>query len=717
MAGGSSTSTPTTSSSGSQRRANPLAKISDMLSWLNEFLTPLIEFSQRFRGFLAVVAFFILAGIFLVTFLFPQGTLGSISDNLDRLTPELFFRFLVIGLSAIFGIIVTLILLSHRETELRADERFVLTALVHEAGDVTEAIHGATVTLVTDEAITQATNAGGATSFSFDRRWQYQDCKISAKHPDYAAREPITVKLGQLDRIPIPLTRRDAVTTPPQQPESERETQELPELAGREVFLCGSSEDAAALEDLALTLQENHFAVVATESLLPQASIDIRIEQAIRRATYVIVAVSRSSERIPGLQSLVAFAADQEKTIVPVRLEPGIQSFVKGLERQRIELSQGPGATHELFQLLNELERVRQSTFDSSAIYRPRLQLLPVNASPFVYGSSVREDLFIGREAMLSAIQSRIGGELQSVSVVANRRMGRTSLLNYLAKRHSFLLPGQHRWVVVYLDMMDVRAHSVTGIMRVLRRGIASQLGRDPWDEQYDGQLWAMAEAFEDLDAQGIRLVLCLDEWETVMARPELDSFIEQLRASGSMARLGMVVATTYELCDLTTSGGLSSPFYNIFETYYLGMMPDPEISRLVERAYQRGGCAVHPAEIKLVKDLSGGHPYLAQLAGSLLWEARNASGSWDERRLRLRFAQKAQPTFTSLWLRMDEMQKRIVNALARQSDEADAPRDSWEYLRRRGVITQDDALFCTPFAEYVVAQEYETTRSAALAG
>ena len=87
----------------------------------------------------------------------------------------------------------------------------------------------------------------------------------------------------------------------------------------------------------------------------------------------------------------------------------------------------------------------------------------------------------------------------------------------------------------------------------------------------------------EDLQADGIRLILCLDEVENLTARAkEFNDVLEDWRAGGSLGQLALVTASAQPLADLCASGGLTSPFYNIFAQHWLGLLEPLEWQALV---------------------------------------------------------------------------------------------------------------------------------------
>ena len=165
--------------------------------------------------------------------------------------------------------------------------------------------------------------------------------------------------------------------------------------------------------------------------------------------------------------------------------------------------------------------------------------------NPFVYGSAVPPELFYGRRDILAAIIQRVGGQTaQSISIVGERRMGKSSLLAYIQARAADLFAAERNVLIISLDLTRGYSHTRQGLMRYLRREL-TQAWREPWPAAEDGDLGAFDFALEDLHAAGVRLLLCLDEVENLTQRAgEFNDVLEDWRACGSMGQMAMITAS-----------------------------------------------------------------------------------------------------------------------------------------------------------------------------
>jgi hypothetical protein len=324
-------------------------------------------------------------------------------------------------------------------------------------------------------------------------------------------------------------------------------------------------------------------------------------------------------------------------------------------------------------------------------------QVRQMETNPFFAGGAVPPVLFTGRAATLRLIKTRLGGtSLQSVSIVGERRMGKSSLLRYVCANASKLFPATNP-VCIYLDLMKGFNHTRQGLMRALRQELTRALGRSPWTEAQDGDLVTLSFALEALSQQGVRLILCLDEIENLTQRKEqFDELLEELRADGQMGQVGMLAASARPLADLRADNGLESPFYNIFIQEYLGLMSEAEWQELV-----RKHMSVSDEDLATIGRLAGGHPFYTQLAAGRLWESRYAGGEadWQSRALA-----DLEPHWEGWWRHLEEPERQAIRVAAGLSGPKPTQR-LLKNLERRGLLREGKP-FSAEFAEWVKCLE-----------
>lgn len=478
-----------------------------------------------------------------------------------------------------------------------------------------------------------------------------------------------------------------------------------------EVLISYSSKDAERAGEVRAELETHGVSVWRDlERIRAGAEFDIAIEQAIRRADAIVVLITHDTGNSKWVRNEIEYAKYAKKRIIPLLLDKDAPPIINIMSLQHIPFHESwQTGMQKLMFNLEEIETEKNASSGSTnqsqiaSVFQPSLEKASSDKNPFLYGGAIPVDFFEGRESALTAIKNRVGNyySLQSLSVVSNRRMGKTSLLNYVWKQGQALFPSGFQYVTVFIDAMDARAHTIEGVMRMLRRGISRQLQRELWPESDDGKLPVLSEAFEELCDDKVRLVLLLDEWESVMAYRGLDPFLYTLRSSGSLGWIGMITATAHLLSELQEKGGLVSNFYNIFgNTVYLGNMPRTEWEVIIRKGFERSGGNVTDQDYDLVDDLAGGHPYLTQLAGSLLWQSKRENQGEDH--IRTRFSQEAQMIFTDLWQRLSAEHVLAIKYALSLKETRPANENTVTDLKMRGTLTQDGELFCSPFADFV---------------
>lgn len=669
-----------------------LSTVVERLGNLLDAFDGLLGLARRFRGFLAFAAFMVMVGLFAFSLMFSEGSFDLILANFSNMHPDDFYHLVMVALVGTMLLLGTLIVLGYV--------------------DISRRKFG---TAVVDEGEGGRADEHVDTGDGFIKRGGFL--------------WPGGVQLPPLEDPPV---LRQPVPLPPER-----------------IFVSYAERDYPLALKLAGFLRSKKYYVWNLEDAAPYITMDVATEQAILRSDMVVSLLSNSFAESLRVRVEAEFAAENRKPVIGVLTEEPNEVLARRFpphnrltmfgdwERESVALyarlreisARGlrqPDVTEDNPEILD----IDSELLDALGLPKPELEAVPLvvpaspqpasqparkpekaspkalpeNTNPFIYGVAVRPEWFVGRHEALNGITGRLGMELQSVSVVADRRMGKTSLLRYVTSRAQMLLPRDQEQVTVYINMQDARAKTPERIMRLLRLRIARELRRDLWPESADGDLTAMAESFEELADRGTKLVLCLDEFENVMAYSELNDVIEQFRSSGAVSQIGMVVATAHDLATLTETGGITSPFYNIFQTIHIGLMPRKEWVNLVRLAYARGGREVHDAELAIIGKLAGGHPSLTQMAGAVVWQAR--AERWDKAEIRAQYLGPASKILTSTWARLSEMERAAVReAMGILSDER-APEEAWKSLQRRGILTAENEVFCAPFADLVMSEE-----------
>ena len=251
-----------------------------------------------------------------------------------------------------------------------------------------------------------------------------------------------------------------------------------------------------------------------------------------------------------------------------------------------------------------------------------------MSSNPFIHGGPINKpDGFIGRGHELNQILNRLRDEsFSSISIVGERRIGRTSLLK--------ILPVQSvdaHFIYIDLQMIEPEDQRLDFWHEVL-----SQLENQIADSEVKAIIKTFRQAgriknrflnrlFGKLDNAGLSIVLLLDELEHLADNPNFGAnFFYGLRSLALNHRLALVTTSQTELDNLSLSDPKSgaSPFFNIFGIVYLGSFKPEEVEQFFDHYLAGTGIQFTSEERDFLRTIAGLHPYYLTVGGGLLFDA-----------------------------------------------------------------------------------------------
>ena len=359
--------------------------------------------------------------------------------------------------------------------------------------------------------------------------------------------------------------------------------------------------------------------------------------------------------------------------------------------------------------------------------------------NPFTYGNPISDPRrFFGRTREVEQIFGRLRNEeFESSSLVGDRRIGKTSLLNYLAdprvRAAHGLGPERYNFVYVDLQMVD-KAMGPEQLWRrllVLMRqqcaddgitGVLAALGRRERLDTFD-----LDELFQEVDDRGQHVVFLLDEFEHVTENVNFGpDFYYGFRSLMIHHKVALVTSSRLELIELCHSDTVkSSPFFNIFANINLRMFSDADFQLMISRSLSGTTVQFSERETEQVVDLAGLHPYFLQAACCMLYESHRAGLDDAARKafLAKNFRAEAMPHFVDYWDNSGDYEKIVLAAAALLERAAEPVRNfslqdlngvfsraepSVERLEKRGLLmARDDRyrLFSSALGSWVLSQ------------
>jgi len=322
-----------------------------------------------------------------------------------------------------------------------------------------------------------------------------------------------------------------------------------------------------------------------------------------------------------------------------------------------------------------------------------------------------REDFF-GRAQEVKRIYARFNATPPgSISVVGQRKIGKSSLLNYVYTRanRQELLKEPDKMVMVFLDLQRDSGMSMETFVRTLI-GIAELELRGRLDlTGCTHDLSGVRDLVQRLDGAGFRLVLLLDEFETVTTNPnfnlEFFSFLRYLANHYNVAYLTSSERDLQQLCH--TKEISDSPFFNIFSTLPLTVFKRDEAETLIREPSERVGKPLG-AYASTIIDMAGLFPFFVQMACSHAIEYLDENPDAREpdfREVRRRFYEEARLHFRYIWDSFEEHERSTVMRVATGKSLPDALRHVLSELENRHLAETEGGssrLFASTFEEFV---------------
>lgn len=242
--------------------------------------------------------------------------------------------------------------------------------------------------------------------------------------------------------------------------------------------------------------------------------------------------------------------------------------------------------------------------------------------NPFFHRGPIRQpSYFFDREEETARVLALLTN-LQNVAILGQRRIGKTSLLFHIARPEIYKMTGLsgEKVFFIYVDGQDMGELDEAGVRGFLARQIIDRIPSNVTTEIHSPMVsyHDFRDLVEQTTQQGFTVFLLLDEFETLAANPALTPrFFSSLRALSSQFNLVFVTASYRSLFDLTYArvDTLSSPFFNTFAHFNLGLFSETEATGLIKTLAENAGLSLPADTIQRIVTLAGPHPFFLQMA------------------------------------------------------------------------------------------------------
>jgi serine/threonine protein kinase/AAA+ ATPase superfamily predicted ATPase len=319
---------------------------------------------------------------------------------------------------------------------------------------------------------------------------------------------------------------------------------------------------------------------------------------------------------------------------------------------------------------------------------------------------------FFGREQEIRKIFSRIGSDRpQSISLVGERRIGKSSILNYIynpVNRRRFL-HNPDDMVFLYIDFQEKRGIDPTEFFRILLERLIIEFNNNLLlniEPGYDG----FKKVISALDETGLKVIMVFDEFDLITRNKNFDSdFYSYMRSLANNFNIAYLVASGRNLQAMCHSKEISdSPFFNIFSNLTLSQFSHEEAIELIILPAKKAGFSLE-RYVDFVIDIAGYYPFFIQMACASLYEfvkENRRLNKNDFNEVKEEFLDEARVHFQQIWEVNDEDNHDIFLTLAAGKK----PEPSKEYLLneliKSGYVKQTGnkkSLFSSLFSEFIL--------------
>jgi tRNA A-37 threonylcarbamoyl transferase component Bud32 len=338
--------------------------------------------------------------------------------------------------------------------------------------------------------------------------------------------------------------------------------------------------------------------------------------------------------------------------------------------------------------------------------------------NPYLNRVAIRDPAqFFGRAREVSKIFSRIGASRpQSISVVGERRIGKSSLLSFINHpevRQRFL-DRSESYAFAFIDLQQKRRLTLTEFFKELFALLAK--------ETVDKSLARLQPSFDSLRAvldnfrrDGRKLVVLFDEFDAITTNRAFDlEFYSFLRSIANNYDVAYVTSSARDLQELCHTQLIAdSPFFNIFTNVFLRAFTRKEALELITQPSAEAGVPLE-GYARRIMEIAGYFPYFLQIACSAYFDhLLENDGKLDREDVEATFLDEAKGQFRFIWDHLSDSFRGSIRESIENGRVEKEHEHIYEDLKRAGYFIQDDRgprIFSTLFSSVISRPRIITT-------
>lgn len=278
---------------------------------------------------------------------------------------------------------------------------------------------------------------------------------------------------------------------------------------------------------------------------------------------------------------------------------------------------------------------------------------------------------FFGRQREIRRIYSRLDApHPQSISIVGERRIGKSSLLNFIYNKKNRKLHMQNygNAIFAYLDFQRNVDFDTPKFIDFLFSVFSYETADGEKYTEREKNLDELKEVIQELNDKGKRIILLMDEFESITRNEKFpESFFAFLRSLANSYRVAYVTTSYDELQLMCHNKDISdSPFFNIFSTLPLRLFSEKEALELIAVPSKREGIPMEGFAGRII-EMAGYHPFYLQIACSYVFEhlIEDPTAEPDWKEIERTFTDEVYPHYSFVWDRMEPQEKENFTRLA----------------------------------------------------
>lgn len=404
----------------------------------------------------------------------------------------------------------------------------------------------------------------------------------------------------------------------------------------------------------------------------------------------------------------------------PAPFEPDVPFDVqdvvlKCLEKRQDDRYESFGELERRVKNLLKQYQDSDSQFSSQRTVSQTLTVRSSKRNPYLNRVMIKNpDEFFGRSKEIKRIYSRLDAPRpQSISIVGERRVGKSSLLNFIYQRRNrrVNMQNHHNSIFIYMDFQQGKDLDIPKFIDILFGMFKYEKNKRVTTSSSDKTLDMLKVEVEELNNKGKRIVVLMDEFESVTTNPNFDmQFFSFLRFLANNYKVAYVTSSYSDLQQMCHDKDIAdSPFFNIFSNLPLRPFSHEEALELIKVPSEQEGLPLEAYASKIL-EISGYFPFFIQMACSNVFEylVENDGAEPDWRQIVDSFREEAEHHYTYIWDRMDENCRKNLRRIASGKQIDKKYRHINEDLERRGYLVDCEGgceLFSKPFRDFVLAQ------------